>query len=276
MMSTPETENRPDDIETVEDEIDTGSETLAPSGEHLTASSEASANKRVTCAITGREMARRKTVQVGSLRPSLIDRIRADFPDVTLEDHVSVAETGRYRTRFAEELLLQERGELSDLDRRVAESLAYHDTVAENIEEEYEDSRTLGERLSDDLAAFGGSWAFLISFALFLAVWMAINIYMGEKQAFDVYPFILLNLILSTIAAIQAPIIMMSQRRVEEKDRLRSENDYKVNLKAELEIRHLHEKVDHLLTKQWERLMELQQLQLEALQEDRVVKKKKT
>lgn len=273
MMPTPETEIHPDDIDS-DDDDDEPTGQVHTQGDAQPAGSGAAAVKRVTCAITGREMARRKTVRVGTLRPSLIDRIRADFPDITLEDHVSVAETGRYRTRFAEELLLQERGELSDLDRRVAESLAYHDTVAENIEEEYEDSRTLGERLSDDLAAFGGSWAFLISFGMFLAIWMAINIYMGEKQAFDAYPFILLNLILSTIAAIQAPIIMMSQRRVEEKDRLRSENDYKVNLKAELEIRHLHEKVDHLLTKQWERLMELQQLQLEALHEDRVKKKK--
>lgn len=274
MTSNSETESRRDDLETTDDEIETGLDGLTPVGVDNPAGAEAGANKRVTCAITGREMARRKTVQVGSLRPSLIDRIRADFPDVTLEDHVSVAETGRYRTRFAEELLLQERGELSDLDRRVAESLAYHDTVAENIEEEYEDNRTLGERLSDDLASFGGSWSFLISFAVFLAVWMGINLYLGEKGAFDTYPFILLNLVLSTIAAVQAPIIMMSQRRLEQKDRLRSENDYKVNLKAELEIRHLHEKVDHLLTKQWERLMELQQLQLEALQEDHVKKKK--
>jgi uncharacterized membrane protein len=224
-------------------------------------------NKRVTCAISGKEIARRKSRQLGSLRPSLIDRMRADHPHIALDSLVGVDEIGRYRSRFVADMLMAERGELSDLDRRVAESLAHHETIAENVEEEYDDQRTLGERLSDKLASFGGSWSFLISFAVFLFIWMAINVYVGEKAAFDVYPFILLNLILSTIAAIQAPIIMMSQRRVEEKDRLRSENDYKVNLKAELEIRHLHEKVDHLLTKQWERLMELQQLQLEILQE---------
>jgi uncharacterized membrane protein len=224
-------------------------------------------NKRVTCAISGREMARRKTLQLGSLRPSLIERIRTEYPDIALESPVSIAEIGRFRSRYVEEMLKAERGELSDLDRRVAESLEHHETIAENVEEEYEDQRTFGEKLSDKLASFGGSWAFLIVFALFLFVWMAVNLYMGEKAAFDAYPFILLNLILSTIAAVQAPIIMMSQRRLEEKDRLRSENDYKVNLKAELEIRHLHEKVDHLLNKQWERLVELQRLQLEALHE---------
>jgi uncharacterized membrane protein len=96
---------------------------------------------------------------------------------------------------------------------------------------------------------------------------MGINLLLGEKAAFDVYPFILLNLILSTIAALQAPIIMMSQRRQEAKDRLRALNDYKVNLKAELEIRHLHEKVDHLLNRQWERLTEIQQIQIEMMLE---------
>jgi uncharacterized membrane protein len=226
-----------------------------------------SGNKRVTCAISGKELARRKTVQLGSLRPSLIERIHAEYPNISLEQPISITEIGRFRSRYVEEMLMQERGELSDLDRRVAESLEHHETIAENVEEEYEDQRTVGEKLSDQLASFGGSWAFLIIFFLFLFIWMSLNIFMGEKAAFDTYPFILLNLILSTIAAIQAPIIMMSQRRVEEKDRLRSENDYKVNLKAELEIRHLHEKVDHLLTKQWERLIELQQLQLEVLQE---------
>lgn len=231
------------------------------------ASEQASANKRVTCAISGKELARRKTMQLGSLRPSLVDAIRGEHPDIDMDAPISIDEIGKYRSRYVEEMLMQERGELSDLDRRVAESLEHHETIAENVEEEYEDQRTTGEKLSDQLASFGGSWAFLIVFFSFLVAWMAINVYQGEKAAFDAYPFILLNLILSTIAAIQAPIIMMSQRRVEEKDRLRSENDYKVNLKAELEIRHLHEKVDHLLTKQWERLIELQQLQLEVLQE---------
>ena len=224
-------------------------------------------NKRVICAISGKPLARRKTQALGSLRPTLIERIRAEHPDISLESPISITEIGRFRSRYVEEMLLQERGELTDLDKRVAESMERHETIAENVEEEYEDHRTFGEKVSDQLASFGGSWSFLISFAVFLLIWMAFNIYQGEKAAFDAYPFILLNLILSTIAAVQAPIIMMSQRRTEEKDRLRSENDYQVNLKAELEIRHLHEKVDHLLTKQWERLIELQQLQLEVLQE---------
>ena len=140
------------------------------------------------------------------------------------------------------------------------------------MEDDFEEDRTFGQRVSDHLASFGGSWAFLMAFAGVLFVWIVINLLMGEKRAFDAYPFILLNLVLSCIAAIQAPIIMMSQKRQEAKDRLRALNDYRVNLKAELEIRHLHEKLDHLISKQWQRLAEIQRMQLEIMQEKRLKK----
>jgi uncharacterized membrane protein len=174
--------------------------------------------------------------------------------------------------KYVEELLEHEHGEFTELERQVAASIANHDTIAENVEEEYAEDRTFGEKLSDHLASFGGSWAFLITFGVLLVIWMAINLVMGETRAFDAYPFILLNLILSCIAAIQAPIIMMSQKRQEAKDRLRALNDYRVNLKAELEIRHLHEKLDHLISKQWQRLAEIQRMQLEIMQEKRLKK----
>jgi len=135
------------------------------------------------------------------------------------------------------------------------------------VEETWEDRRTTGERLADIVAEFGGSWRFIISFAVVLIVWMAFNVWAATQRVFDPYPFILLNLVLSCLAAIQAPIIMMSQKRQETKDRLRSENDYRVNLKAELEIRHLHEKIDHLINRQWERLAEIQQIQLEIMED---------
>jgi uncharacterized membrane protein len=225
--------------------------------------------ERQRCAISGRERPKKDLVSLDTLRPSLVDRIRQDYPDLAADALISRTELARYRSLYVQDLLHAESGDLTEIERRVAESLATHETLAENIESEYEEERTFGERLSDHLASFGGSWAFLIVFALFLAVWMSINIYAGEKNAFDAYPFILLNLILSTIAAIQAPIIMMSQKRQEAKDRLRSLNDYQVNLKAELEIRHLHEKIDHLISKQWQRLAEIQQLQLETMHEKR-------
>ncbi|MGY2050424.1 DUF1003 domain-containing protein [Methylobacterium sp. JK268] len=235
----------------------------------LETGNESGVAKRFSCAVTGRERPKKDLVRLDTLRPALVDRIRAEFPDLPEDALVDRREVNRYRNVYVEEMLREEHGEFSELDKQVAESIANQETIAENVEEEFEEHRTFGERVSDLLASFGGSWAFLISFAVVLAVWMAINLYEGESKAFDPYPFILLNLVLSTLAAIQAPIIMMSQRRQEEKDRLRSLNDYRVNLKAELEIRHLHEKVDHLITKQWQRLAEIQQLQLEIMQDKR-------
>jgi uncharacterized membrane protein len=109
------------------------------------------------------------------------------------------------------------------------------------------DTRTFGERLSDNLASFGGSWVFIISFFSILVSWIALNSLLLLTQPFDPFPFILLNLVLSCLAAIQAPIIMMSQNRQEARDRARAEHDYAINLKAEAEVRALHAKVDSLL-----------------------------
>jgi uncharacterized membrane protein len=142
-----------------------------------------------------------------------------------------------------------------------------HEILSSNISKQFERKLTFGERLSDHIAEFGGSWKFLITFGVVLLIWIGINGVILATRAFDPYPFILLNLILSCLAAIQAPVIMMSQNRAEARDRLRAENDYKVNLKAELEIRHLHEKLDHLLRKQYNRLFEIQQIQIELLEE---------
>ena len=145
--------------------------------------------------------------------------------------------------------------------------MAREETVARNVEAAWDDKRSIGEKSADIVADFGGSWKFIGLFFAVLVLWMAFNIWAATRTVFDPYPFILLNLVLSCLAAIQAPIIMMSQKRQEAKDRLRSENDYRVNLKAELEIRHLHEKMDHLINRQWERLAEIQQIQLEIMQD---------
>jgi uncharacterized membrane protein len=222
---------------------------------------------KFACSISGKERSRRDLVSLETLRPNLADRIRVDHPNLSPEALISRDELARYRTLYVEELLGAEHGELTELDRQVAESIATHDTLAENTDEEFDDRRTLGERLSDHLASFGGSWIFIIVFGAFLWIWIAYNLFVPDADRFDVYPFILLNLILSTLAAIQAPIIMMSQKRQEAKDRLRSQNDYRVNLKAELEIRHLHEKMDYLTSRQWQRLAEIQQMQLEVIHE---------
>lgn len=225
--------------------------------------------KRAVCAITGRERSRHDLVSLEALRPAVVELIRADHPNLPDDALIDQHEVNRYRSAYVEELLRQEHGELSELDREVADSIANQDTIVANVEHEFDRRRTFGERVSDGLAAFGGSWAFLLSFAAFVAAWIGINLAQGLTGAFDPYPFILLNLVLSTVAAVQAPVIMMSQRRQEAKDRLRSLNDYRVNLKAELEIRHLHEKVDHLIIRQWQRLAEIQRIQLEIMQESR-------
>jgi uncharacterized membrane protein len=220
---------------------------------------------RGVCAISGKERLRRDLIPLEAIRPSLAERMRTDHPELGPDSLVSLPELSRYRTLYVEELLKAEHGELTELDRQVAESMATHETLAENVEEEFDDRRTLGERLSDRLASFGGSWVFIILFGVCLVVWTAYNLWVPEAERFDPYPYILLNLFLSMLAAIQAPIIMMSQKRQESKDRLRSESDYRVNLKAELEIRHLHEKMDHLISRQWQRLAEIQQVQLEIM-----------
>ncbi len=131
--------------------------------------------------------------------------------------------------------------------------------------DEASDKRTFGQRIADKVASFGGSWTFIISFMIFLVLWIFTNLYFLSNKGFDPYPFILLNLILSCIAALQAPIIMMSQNRQEEKDRERAKMDFQVNLKAEQEIRTLQKKLDHILDHQHHELLKIQSEQLKLL-----------
>jgi uncharacterized membrane protein len=219
------------------------------------------------CAITGATLPMDELTPLALLRPQMAGRIQADHPDLPRDALLSHAIVAEYRGRTVEELLREERGEITRLEQDVIDSLARHETVARNVDTIAADRRTLGDRWADTVAEFGGSWTFIGIFAGVLVVWMAVNIAEGAARAFDPYPFILLNLVLSSLAAVQAPVIMMSQRRQESKDRLRAQNDYQVNLKAELEIRHLHEKLDHILTRQWDRLAEIQRIQIELLEE---------
>jgi uncharacterized membrane protein len=147
------------------------------------------------------------------------------------------------------------------------EAIKNNSILSENIQDEMEADLTFGQKLADNVAAFGGSWTFIITFFSFILIWMIINIWFLATRPFDPFPFILLNLILSCLAAIQAPIIMMSQNRQEQKDRQRSEHDYKINLKAELEIKLLSEKIDHLLAHQNKKLLEIQEVQTDYLED---------
>jgi uncharacterized membrane protein len=208
------------------------------------------------------------------VRPSLLEFIKKETPALDSKGFICFDDLGAFRKDYVKEVLQDEIGELSALDHEVIESLQQHEILSSDISKQFEKKLTFGERLSDDIAEFGGSWKFLITFGAVLLIWIAINGVILVTHAFDPYPFILLNLILSCLAAVQAPIIMMSQNRAEARDRLRAENDYKVNLKAELEIRHLHEKIDHLLRRQYNRLFEIQQIQIELLEE--IGRKRKT
>ncbi|WP_428031746.1 DUF1003 domain-containing protein [Ancylobacter sp.] len=221
---------------------------------------------RHSCALTGKVVSARDGVRLDMLRPGMADHIRALHPDIAPDAYISRKALARERASYIAETLKAERGDLSQLDHDVIESLAANDILTENVEQDIESGRSFGERAADAIASFGGSWTFIISFVVFINLWMAMNI-AGLMGAFDPYPFILLNLVLSCVAALQAPVIMMSQKRQEAKDRRRSENDYRVNLKAELEIRHLHEKIDHMLTRQWERLTEIQSIQIELMED---------
>lgn len=220
-----------------------------------------------TCAICGKSFPERSVVSGEIIRKEIAAEILKTYPEWSAEKFICGADLTVLRGQYVHSLLESEKGELSSLEHDVVRSLREHELLSSNIDAEFEQKWSFGERLADKIATFGGSWVFLICFGAFLCIWIGMNTFVLLWSPLDPYPFIFLNLILSCLAAIQAPIIMMSQNRQEAKDRIRSQHDYQVNLKAELEIRHLHEKVDHLLSHQWERLVQIQELQLELLSE---------
>jgi len=201
------------------------------------------------------------------IRSGVFDLIQESFPDFTVNDCISLAELNTYRRLYLTSLIVQEKGELASIDQDVMDAIKNNAILSENIQDELETDLTLGQRLADQVAAFGGSWAFIVTFFSFLLLWIMVNPWFLATKPFDSYPFILLNLILSCLASIQAPIIMMSQNRQEQKDRLRGEHDYKINLKAELEIKLLSEKMDHLLLHQSRKLLEIQEVQTDYLED---------
>jgi uncharacterized membrane protein len=175
----------------------------------------------------------------------------------------------RFQQLYVQSLLQDERGELSALDREVLQGLQEHEILSRNPEVTLDANLSLGQRLADRIASFGGSWTFIVLFGAVIFGWIGLNSVALLSQPFDPYPYILLNLVLSTLAALQAPVIMMSQNRQETRDRAHATHDYQVNLKAELEIRQLHQKIDHLLSHQWERLVQIQEIQMELINEVR-------
>jgi len=190
-------------------------------------------------------------ISASTLRQSLYLFIKKQYPNFNSNNYISVSELKKFREKYITEDLLKDLGELTELEKTVLKSLSEKTTLSDKFDDE-EDTQNLtyGQRLADIVAKFGGSWKFIITFGVFIWIWILTNFYIFLNQGFDPYPFILLNLILSCLAALQAPVIMMSQNRREEKDRERAKKDYMINLKSELEIRILHEKIDHLIMHQ--------------------------
>ena len=220
-----------------------------------------------TSYISKQEIQKGEDLKGQDIREGIFNLIKSDFPDFDKESFITLTELNQYRRLYLTSLIIQEKGEIAVIDRDVMEAIKNNSILSENIQDEKEVELTFGQKLADKVAAFGGSWAFIISFFSFILIWILINIWFLARRPFDPFPFILLNLILSCLAAIQAPIIMMSQNRQEEKDRQRGEHDYKINLKAELEIKLLSEKIDHLLVHQNKKLLEIQEVQTDYLED---------
>ncbi len=206
-------------------------------------------------------------ISVKKIRAGIILLIKEVYPDFIQKGYISVDELNYFRRLYLSKLIEQERNELNQIDKTVIEAIKKNALLNEEIQEETTTKLTYGQKMADLIATFGGSWNFIFIFFGFIFLWIFTNIIFISTKAFDPHPFILLNLILSCLAAIQAPIIMMSQNRKEQKDRIRSEKDFKINLKAELEIKFLSEKIDHLLLHHSLKLLEIQDLQTDYLED---------
>ncbi len=203
-------------------------------------------NTTFTSDISKKEFPIADKISAKTIRNPILALIQNDYPDFDEDKFLAIGELNMYREKYISNYLLVEIGELSNLEAKVIGSLNEDKSLVSTVEDEI-GIRTVGQKVADKVAAFGGSWKFIILFGVFILFWILINIYIFLNKGFDPYPFILLNLILSCLAALQAPVIMMSQNRQEEKDRERAKKDYMINLKSELEIRMLHEKLDHLI-----------------------------
>jgi uncharacterized membrane protein len=223
--------------------------------------------KSFRSAISGKEFLEEEKIVAGQLRFAILDLILKDHSNLLETDLISVNELNFYREKYISSFVSDNLDELGEMRDNVLQSLKEHSILSTKLELEEQSELTLGQRIADRVAEFGGSWTFILSFFGFLTIWIIANIFFLRSRTFDPYPFILLNLILSCIAALQAPVIMMSQNRQEQKDRERSKKDFMINMKAELEIRILHEKLDHLIMHQQQELIEIQKIQIDMMNE---------
>ena len=223
--------------------------------------------KFVRCQILNVDVPVDDAIPVDLVRDVLIPLIQAKANPWDPQGYVSIQELNRARTEHVESLLKSDDADTERVNREIFQSVQEHELLAKNVDTEFDKTRSFGERCADKIEAFGGSWKFIWLFAILLVLWMGVNTSIILAKPVDPFPYIFLNLILSCLAAIQAPVIMMSQNRQEERDRMRGENDYKVNMKAEIEIRAINEKIDKLLNDQWKHLLEIQQMQVDMIQD---------
>jgi len=220
-----------------------------------------------TCQFCGKSLTAHRVLPAALVGDNIAGFIVQRVPHWDNTGFICRDDLNRFRADYVRAEMQKDLGGLSALEEEVVRSLHDGELVADNLNLEFDKSLTLGERIADQVAEFGGNWRFIIAFFAFIVVWMIVNTVILLTQAFDPYPFILLNLALSLLAAVQAPIILMSQNRQEARDRMRAENDYKVNLKAELEVRAVSEKLDQLIHQQWAHLLEIQQIQIEMIED---------
>ena len=216
---------------------------------------------------SGRTFSESERVSGQVVRKPILELIQQDSPKFSVADSLASSELNEYRRRYLENFLVREVGELTELEEIVLSNVHERRTLTDKVEDQ-EKPLTLGQRWADHIASFGGSWTFITLFFGVILGWILLNVAVLRRPVFDPYPFILLNLLLSCLAALQAPVIMMSQKRQEEKDRERAKKDYMINLKAELELRVMHEKLDHLTQQQAQATQHLSEV-LEAVLEQR-------
>lgn len=220
------------------------------------------------CDICGKTFPAEELISASLIHGGVAEEISSTKAHWSMKSHICHRDLQRFRHKYLATTMARENSELSELQRELLQNIAENESVIKNINDEFQKKLSFGDQIADKVASFGGSWNFIIIFMSAIIIWIIINsVVLLLAKPFDPFPFILLNLVLSCVAAVQAPVIMMSQNRQEAKDRIRSEEDFRTNLKAELEIRTLSAKIDELITHQWQRMMEIQQMQIEMMEE---------
>ncbi|MHA8111393.1 DUF1003 domain-containing protein [Lactobacillaceae bacterium Melli_B4] len=226
-------------------------------------------NKVEKCLVDHKEYLKNEGRILKDLDSTIYGHIKHDYAKSSDNDFICNQHLLKYQVDMVNQLIRDDEHRNQKIDRKLTRTLRDDDYKIKDINDALNSSETFGQRVADQVARFGGSWGFILAFVIFLLTWMAINVFHILGAHFDPYPFILLNLALSCISAIQAPIIMMSQNRSTHRDRLDADNDYHVNLKSESELRILHAKLDQLNQNQMPHSFEIEKLQLEILGEIR-------